>query len=89
VVTANKALIAENMDELVSMLGEANENEANARRGGVRFGYEASVCGGVPVIHALQSCYAGDIIHEVMGICNGTTNLCWGRWRKGPTTTPC
>ena len=83
VVTANKALIAENMEELISMLGDANENEANARRGGVRFGYEASVCGGIPVIHALQSCYAGDIINEVMGICNGTTNFMLGKMEEG------
>ena len=83
VVTANKALIAENMEELISMLGDANENDANARRGGVRFGYEASVCGGIPVIHALQSCYAGDIINEVMGICNGTTNFMLGKMEEG------
>jgi len=83
VVTANKALIAENMEELISMLGDANDIESNARRGGVRFGYEASVCGGIPVIHALQSCYAGDIINEVMGICNGTTNFMLGKMEEG------
>ena len=83
VVTANKALIAENMEELISMLGDANDIESNARRGGVRFGYEASVCGGIPVIHALQSCYEGDIINEVMGICNGTTNFMLGKMEEG------
>ena len=63
VVTANKALIAENMDELVSMMADKRS----------MFGYEAAVCGGIPIINTLQSCYTGDNIHEVMGICNGTT----------------
>ncbi|KAL3806651.1 hypothetical protein ACHAXA_001953 [Cyclostephanos tholiformis] len=91
VVTANKALIAENMEELIGMIGIANgeggeSNSASCGRrggGGVRFGYEASVCGGIPVIHALQSCYAGDIINEVMGICNGTTNYMLGKMEDG------
>jgi homoserine dehydrogenase len=87
VVTANKALIAENLDELINMLAAANGEgggvgEANSARG-VRFGYEASVCGGIPVIHALQSCYSGDIINEVMGICNGTTNYMLGKMEDG------
>mmetsp|Transcript_2195 Transcript_2195/g.2997 ORF Transcript_2195/g.2997 Transcript_2195/m.2997 type:complete len:436 (-) Transcript_2195:261-1568(-) len=73
VVTANKALIAENMDELVSMMA--------AKRS--MFGYEAAVCGGIPIINTLQSCYTGDNIHEVMGICNGTTNYMLGKMEEG------
>ncbi len=45
VITANKALIAQHMDELNALLA-ANPT--------VRFGYEAAVCGGIPIIHALQ-----------------------------------
>lgn len=68
VVTANKALIAENLEDFV--------NES-------KFAYEAAVCGGIPIINTLQSCYAGDIIHEVMGICNGTTNYMLGKMEEG------
>lgn len=73
VVTANKALIAENLEEIVGVLNQVNERvvgkEAIAGGGGggnVKFAYEASVCGGIPVIQVLQSCYTGDIINEVM-----------------------
>ena len=58
VVTANKALIAEHLDEI---------KEAVLKTGGKAvFAYEASVCGGIPIIQSLQGCYSGDIIHEVM-----------------------
>mmetsp|Transcript_151 Transcript_151/g.300 ORF Transcript_151/g.300 Transcript_151/m.300 type:complete len:316 (+) Transcript_151:437-1384(+) len=49
----------------------------------VKFGYEASVCGGIPIIHTLQSAYKGDIINEVSGICNGTTNFMLGKMEDG------
>lgn len=80
VVTANKALIAENLEEIVDMLNEQNKDTTKRS---VKFGYEASVCGGIPIIHALQSSYTGDIINEVMGICNGTTNYMLGKMEDG------
>jgi homoserine dehydrogenase len=69
VVTANKALIAEHLEELLTLI---DENK-------VGFGYEAAVCGGIPIIQTLQSCYTGDVIHQVQGICNGTTNYMLGK----------
>ena len=63
VVTANKALIAEHLPHLTSLLTPSTS-----------FGYEAAVCGGIPIISALQSAYAGDKITSVCGIMNGTTN---------------
>lgn len=66
VITANKALIAQHMDELNALLA-ANPT--------VKFGYEAAVCGGIPVIHSLQSDYFSDTVNSVMGIMNGTTNF--------------
>lgn len=76
VVTANKALIAENLDEIVGVLnavnagsGSENSPKVRSKAGGAakaKFSYEASVCGGIPVINILQSCYTGDIINEVM-----------------------
>ena len=38
VVTANKALIAENLDELIDLIHEVN------KKNGVKFGYEVNVC---------------------------------------------
>jgi len=74
VVTANKALIAEHMEEIESILKEHPES---------RFAYEAAVCGGIPIIQILQSCYAGDVIHQVMGVLNGTTNYCIDKMEHG------
>ncbi|OQS02791.1 homoserine dehydrogenase [Thraustotheca clavata] len=73
VITANKALIANFMPDLTSLL-EAHPN--------VRFGYEASVCGGIPIIHTLQSSYTGDGIKEIAGIMNGTTNYMLSKMEK-------
>ena len=74
VVTANKALIAEHMHEI--------ENAIKANPGS-HFAYEASVCGGIPIIQTLQTCYSGDVIHQVMGILNGTTNYMIGKMEQG------
>lgn len=76
VVTANKALIAEHLDELQSLLKTYTPS-------GAGFGYEAAVCGGIPVIQTLQTCYTGDIIHQIQGICNGTTNYMLGKMEDG------
>lgn len=75
VVTANKALIAECLDEI--------KHIADQSEGGTVFAYEAAVCGGIPIIQALQGCFSGDIVHEVMGICNGTTNYMLGKMEEG------
>lgn len=64
VVTANKALLAECLDEIRS---STIQNK-------VTLGYEASVCGGIPIINTLCTVYACDTITSIMGICNGTTN---------------
>ena len=64
VVTANKAAVAANYEELT---GAALENE-------VKFLFEASVGGGIPVLTAIQNSLSGNNFLEVMGIVNGTTN---------------
>ena len=81
VVTANKALLAENLAEIIDLVNETNNNGDTKQS--VKFGYEASVCGGIPIIHTLQYVYKGDIINEVMGICNGTTNYMLGKMEDG------
>lgn len=64
VVTANKALLASCCDEIVSAVPE-----------GVSLGFEAAVCGGIPVIATLQQHMALDSVSSVLGIMNGTTNF--------------
>ncbi len=65
VVTANKQMIAEHGAELLA-LAEAN---------GVNLLFEASVGGGIPVLHPLSQCLGANAIYEVRGILNGTTNF--------------
>lgn len=64
VVTANKDLLAERIDDLVAV---ANDND-------VHLNYEASVAGGVPIIRTIENSLNANQISEVMGILNGTTN---------------
>jgi homoserine dehydrogenase len=73
VVTANKALLAERGAELF---------RAAADRG-VALGFEASICGGVPVVRALQCGIAGDTIERITGILNGTCNYVLTRMAEG------
>ncbi|MDH4353097.1 MAG: homoserine dehydrogenase [Actinomycetota bacterium] len=64
VVTANKALLAEDGAALY---------EASARSG-VDLYYEASVAGAIPLLRPLRESLVGDRVLRVMGIVNGTTN---------------
>ncbi|MEX0868880.1 MAG: homoserine dehydrogenase, partial [Nitriliruptoraceae bacterium] len=64
VVTANKELIASAGPELY----------AAAELAGVDLAYEAAVAGAIPIIKPLKESLAGDSIHRVVGILNGTTN---------------
>jgi len=71
VVTANKALIAQDLPELESLIAEINVG----REDEVQFGFEAAVCGGIPIIHALQNDFLGDDVVQLSGIINGCTNF--------------
>jgi homoserine dehydrogenase len=64
VVTANKALLAEDG----ATLYEA------ARAGGADLYCEASVGGAIPLLRPLRESMAGDRVTRLMGIVNGTTN---------------
>lgn len=64
VVTSNKQLVAEHGVELIRL----------AKENGVNFLFEASVGGGIPLLHPLNRCLGGNVITEVSGILNGTTN---------------
>jgi len=64
VVTSNKELVATHGFELLRL----------AREKGVNYLFEASVGGGIPVIRPLAQCMAANIVTEIYGILNGTTN---------------
>ena len=64
VVTANKALIAKYGDELAKI---AEKNKVNLE-------FEASVCGGVPIIRSLKEGLIANKISKIYGIFNGTSN---------------
>ena len=64
VVTANKALIAKYGDSLSNI---AEKHKVNLE-------FEASVCGGVPIIRSLKEGLIANKINKVFGIFNGTSN---------------
>lgn len=64
VVTANKALLATHGKEIFETALANNSS----------IGFEASVCGGVPVIDAIRDGMVANRIESIHGIVNGTTN---------------
>lgn len=64
IVTANKMALASHWQEIVTA----------AREYGAGLYYEASVCGAIPIIRALNDSLQANHITSVMGIINGTTN---------------
>ena len=64
VVSANKDLIATYGQELYKAAYENN----------CFFMYEASVCGGIPILRVINNHLFGEKIEKVTGIMNGTTN---------------
>jgi homoserine dehydrogenase len=64
VITANKALLATHGPELFAI----------AEQVGAQLYYEAAVGGAIPIIRPLRDSLAGDRVHRILGIVNGTTN---------------
>ena len=65
VVTANKALLAEDGPTLFEA----------AEKSGRDLYYEAAVAGAIPILRPLRESLAGDKVTKVLGIVNGTTNF--------------
>ncbi|MDP3431889.1 MAG: homoserine dehydrogenase [Bacteroidota bacterium] len=63
-VTANKALLAERGKTIFE----------TADKKGVTIGFEAAVCGAIPIIKTIQEGFTGDKVLSVSGIMNGTSN---------------
>ncbi len=64
VVTANKALLATHGPEIFDAADQV----------GASVYYEAAAAGAIPIIRPLRDSLAGDRVHRIMGIVNGTTN---------------
>jgi homoserine dehydrogenase len=65
VVTSNKELVAEKGVELLAI----------AKEKGVKFLFEASVGGSIPIIRPLMTSLNSNTVTEIAGILNGTTNF--------------
>ena len=63
-VTGNKAMLASHWQELHDLSAQT----------GAQLMFEASVCGGIPVIKVLREGLAGNSIVKISGILNGTCN---------------
>lgn len=64
VVSANKKMIAEHLDELVTL----------QEKHGVSLLYEGAVCGSIPIIRNLEEYYDNELLHSISGIFNGSSN---------------
>jgi homoserine dehydrogenase len=73
VVSANKKLIAEHLEELIRLQEQYS----------VSFLYEAAVAGSIPIIRNLEEYFDNDLLQGVCGIVNGSTNYILTRLGEG------
>ena len=71
VITANKALLSAHGEELF----------AAASQSGANLYYEASVCGGIPIIKSLREGFVANQFPAIYGIVNGTCNYILSRMK--------
>ncbi|MCO6358909.1 homoserine dehydrogenase [Roseivirga pacifica] len=64
VVTANKKMVAENLEYLVKLQEETGRAVL----------YEGAVCASIPIIRTLEEYFGHEPINEIKGIFNGSTN---------------
>ena len=64
IVTANKELLAKRGEELFNLAEKYNRVVL----------YEAAIAGGIPIIMPIKTVLAGNKIHKIQAILNGTTN---------------
>ncbi|MCM1348288.1 MAG: homoserine dehydrogenase [Firmicutes bacterium] len=69
VVSGSKAMIARHLPELIAL----------QRKYGTALLYDASSCGSIPVIRNLEEYYDNDLLLEVKGILNGSSNYILSR----------
>lgn len=71
-VTANKALLAERGTDIFNIAEEK----------GVKIGFEAAVCGAIPIVKTIKENLTGDKILSISGIMNGTSNYILSRMQN-------
>lgn len=76
VITSNKEVVANFGVDLLR----------TAREKGVLYLFEASVGGGIPVLHPLAADLSGNVIDNIFGILNGTTNYILTRMYEAGAT---
>lgn len=64
VVSANKKMIAQHLEELVEL----------QQKHGTSLLYEGAVCGSIPIIRNLEEYYDNELLHALSGIFNGSSN---------------
>ncbi|MCX2480657.1 homoserine dehydrogenase [Pedobacter sp. MC2016-15] len=64
VVSANKKMIANHLEELVELQEKYNTSLL----------YEGAVCGSIPIIRNLEEYYDNELLHGISGIFNGSSN---------------
>ena len=69
VVSGSKTMIARHLPELIEL----------QRKHNVSLLYDASSCGSIPVIRNLEEYYDNDLLLEVKGILNGSSNFILSR----------
>jgi homoserine dehydrogenase len=72
VITANKALLAQDMRSILAL----------AKRKKAQVLFEASVCGGIPIIKSLREGLIANRIESLVGIINGTSNYILSRMEE-------
>lgn len=73
VVTANKKLIAEHLDELIRLQRETGRSLL----------YEAACAASIPIIRNLEEYYDNDLLRHLEGVLNGSTNFILSALERG------
>lgn len=79
-VTANKALLRVEGPALAALA-------RRHRSAGATLDFEAAVGGGVPIVRLLRDSLAGQGLHRIRGVLNGTTNFILSRVERGASFT--
>jgi homoserine dehydrogenase len=64
VVSANKKVLAEHFEEFIQLQLQTGKSIL----------YEASVCGGIPIIRTIEEYYISELLYSIKGIFNGSSN---------------
>ena len=64
VVTANKKMLADNLEEIIALQEQHGRSVL----------YEGSTCGGIPIIRNLEEYYDNEMLNNVSGIFNSSSN---------------